>query len=93
VSGGSFSFQENIGTHEVCIIGTCVANEGDVIQSHVGDSRLTKALQAFPNKGGADTRERRAAYSLSVNGSYRQPIIIDYKNNRRSCKSAKFNLM
>jgi hypothetical protein len=52
-SGGSFLFQENIGTHEVCIIGTCVANEGDLIQSRVGDSPFTKTLQAFPNKDGA----------------------------------------
>jgi hypothetical protein len=47
VSGGSFLFQENIGTHEVCIIGTCVANEGDVIESRVGDYTIHKNSQLF----------------------------------------------
>jgi hypothetical protein len=51
VSGGSFLFQENIGTHEVCIIGTCVANEGDLIQSRVGDSTIHKNSPSFSEQG------------------------------------------
>jgi hypothetical protein len=47
---------------ELCRIRTCVANEGDVIGSHLGDSRSRKTPEGFLSRSRTDARKKLVAH-------------------------------